>query len=98
MFAVSLVSSGWGHCHVSWVSWRFDVLARISRLPTRPSYALPLDDFNEQARDGGVMAWQLFGEDHGNQIQTLSLLSLTVLEQLFHVHRFCRYDNPSRDS
>ena len=28
---------------------RFDVLARISRLPTRTSYALPLDGFNEQA-------------------------------------------------
>lgn len=33
---------------LAYIGERFDVLARISRLPTRPSYALPLDGFNEQ--------------------------------------------------
>ncbi|CAK9070859.1 Hypothetical protein (Fragment) [Durusdinium trenchii] len=33
---------------LAYIGERFDVLARISRLPNRPSYALPLDGFDEK--------------------------------------------------
>ncbi|OLP86228.1 hypothetical protein AK812_SmicGene32697 [Symbiodinium microadriaticum] len=35
---------------LAYIGERYDVLSRISRMPPRPSYALPEDGFNEQEK------------------------------------------------
>lgn len=39
---------------LAYIGERYDVLSRISRMPPRPSYALPEDGFNEQATTNGA--------------------------------------------